>query len=42
MILTRDEAVSHGYGVKANSLSKEDLNSALRVSEIIFLLVEHS
>lgn len=42
MILTRDEAVRHGYGAKGNSLSKEDLNTALRVSEIKFLLIEHN
>lgn len=32
MILTRDEAVSHGYGVTADSLSEEDHKTALRVS----------
>lgn len=42
MILTRDEAVRHGYGAKSISLSEENLKAALRVSEIQFSLIEHS
>ena len=33
MLLTRAEAVRHGYGLRGNTLSAEDLSTVLRVSE---------
>lgn len=42
MMLTRAEAVRHGYGVRGNTLSAEDSNTALRVIETGFFLMEHS
>lgn len=42
MMLTRVEAVRHGYGLKDDTLSAEDLETALRVRGTRFLSMEHS